>query len=182
MNKNAKGGLAAAAAAVLLLGGAGSLAYWNDAQTISGGTIGAGQLKLDAAACNTAGWTVSNAVEGVTNVAFNPATEKVVPGDVLTKTCNVAITAVGKNLRANLSVTPPTTGAGTTMATDSFNLSGTFTRAGQPVSVVRSTDADKTIVATITLAFPIKTTVDNTSQLKDVNLSAITVTATQATA
>ncbi len=39
MNKTTKGALAASAAAVLLLGGAGSLAYWSDAETIQGGDV-----------------------------------------------------------------------------------------------------------------------------------------------
>ena len=70
MNKNVKGSLAAAAAAVLLLGGAGSLAFWNDSQTVAGTTINAGELKLDAASCSAAGWTVSNSVEGVSSVGI----------------------------------------------------------------------------------------------------------------
>jgi alternate signal-mediated exported protein len=183
MNKNVKGSLAAAAAAVLLLGGAGSLAFWNDSQTVTGTTVNAGELKLDASSCGTAGWTVSNSVEKVSNVAFDPATEKVVPGDVLTKTCNVQVTAVGKNLRAVLAATPPTA-TGSTMATADYQLSSTFTRDGQPLTSVKSTDVNKTIVATITLGFPIKAGVpaDNASQLKNVVLSAVTVTATQATA
>ena len=46
MKKSTKGALAAAAAGSLLLGGAGSLAYWTDAETVGGGSIASGHLKL----------------------------------------------------------------------------------------------------------------------------------------
>jgi alternate signal-mediated exported protein len=180
MNKTIKGAFAASTAAVLLMGGAGSLAYWSDSDTTAGATITAGELDIDAASCNTAGWTVSNTVEKVSNVAFVPGTDAVVPGDVLTKTCTVAIRAVGKDLRASLAVTPPT--ATGTMASDSYTLTSSFTRGTESMSVIKPADANKTINAVITVAFPIKTTVDNASMLKNVNLSAITVTATQAVA
>ncbi len=39
MKKSTKGALAAAAAGSLLLGGAGSLAYWTDAESITGTSI-----------------------------------------------------------------------------------------------------------------------------------------------
>lgn len=48
MNKFAKGSLAAGAGLVLLLGGAGTLAYWNDSAELTGGTINAGTLTLEA--------------------------------------------------------------------------------------------------------------------------------------
>ncbi len=180
MNKTVKGAFAATAAVALLAGGAGTLAYWNDSDTVTGSSFTAGQLDIDAANCNTAGWTVTNTLEGVNNVAFVPGTDKVVPGDVLKKTCTVAITAVGKNLRASLGVTPPTA-TGSTMAADSYTLTSSFTRGTQSMTVITDDDTNKTIDAVITLSFPIKTVVDNTSQLKKVDLSLITVTATQAT-
>ncbi|WP_309068410.1 alternate-type signal peptide domain-containing protein [Microbacterium sp.] len=50
MNKFAKGSIAAAAGIVLLLGGVGSLAYWNDSADLDGVAVNAGQLELTAAA------------------------------------------------------------------------------------------------------------------------------------
>ncbi len=105
MNKTIKGVLAAGTASVLLVGGAGTLAYWNDTATVGGATFTAGDLKLDATSCTTAGWTVTNSVTQTTAVAFTPGSDKVVPGDVLKKTCTVGIVAVGKNLKADLGVT-----------------------------------------------------------------------------
>ncbi len=62
MNKTIKGVLAAGTASVLLVGGAGTLAYWNDSATVGGATFTAGDLKLDASSCASAGWTVTNSV------------------------------------------------------------------------------------------------------------------------
>jgi alternate signal-mediated exported protein len=179
MNKTIKGAFAASTAAVLLMGGAGSLAYWSDAETVGGSTITAGNLDLDATACNTAGWVVNNTIEKVVDQPF-AATDKVVPGDVLTKTCTITVTAVGKNLRATLGATPPVA-TGSTMPADSFTLTSSFTRNNQPLTSVTSADVNKDIKAVITVAFPIKNVVDNNSKLTNVTLSAVTVTATQAT-
>lgn len=46
MHNNIKAALAATAATVLLLGGAGTLASWNDSETIGGGAIKSGELSL----------------------------------------------------------------------------------------------------------------------------------------
>lgn len=46
MNKNAKGAIAVGAATLLLLGGGGTLAVWNAQDSVTGGTIYAGQLSL----------------------------------------------------------------------------------------------------------------------------------------
>ena len=48
MNKFAKGSLAAGAGIVLLLGGAGTLAYWNSEDHLTGDAINAGTLELEA--------------------------------------------------------------------------------------------------------------------------------------
>src|SRR5699024_1312147 len=48
MNKFAKGSVAAGAGLVLLLGGAGTLAYWNDSAELANGSIHAVNLKLEA--------------------------------------------------------------------------------------------------------------------------------------
>lgn len=181
MNKTAKGAFAAGAAAVLLAGGAGTLAYWNDTATVGGSTISSGNLKLDASSCTTAGWTVSNTVEGKSNVAFNTATGAIVPGDKLTKTCTVVVTAVGDNLRATLGTTGGGT-AGSTMAGSAYTVTPTFKIGGTPITQVRSGDANKTIDVSITVDFPLGSAVDNSSKLKNIKIDDITVTATQATA
>ena len=56
MNKTVKGAFAAGTAAFLLVGGAGSLAYWNDTANVAGSTINSGTLTLDSSSCGTAAW------------------------------------------------------------------------------------------------------------------------------
>ncbi|HWL01414.1 MAG TPA: alternate-type signal peptide domain-containing protein [Microbacteriaceae bacterium] len=46
MNRNAKGAIAVGAATLLLLGGGGTFALWNDAQTVNAQTVSSGELSL----------------------------------------------------------------------------------------------------------------------------------------
>ena len=62
MKKATKGALAVTAAGALLLGGAGTLAYWNDVQGVTGGTISSGHLKLTPGTCD--GWKLNNGQHG----------------------------------------------------------------------------------------------------------------------
>ena len=102
MNKTTKGALAAGAAAVLLLGGAGTLAYWTDQGTIGGTTITSGHLTLDTSACaGSTGWDL----EGD---AFDTSTDTLVPGDTLTKTCDVVVDVEGTHLtQVDIDATTP---------------------------------------------------------------------------
>jgi alternate signal-mediated exported protein len=90
MNKSTKGAVAAAAAGVLLLGGAGTLAYWTDADIIDGLTINSGHFKMDGADCDAATWTLDGG---------DPYTDQLlVPGDTVTKECDVIMDIAGEHL------------------------------------------------------------------------------------
>jgi alternate signal-mediated exported protein len=103
MNKLTKGAIATAAGIALLLGGAGTFALWNGQTTIAGGTISTGQLSI--ASTNGPVWKdISSTVVGGTTV--DPATQKIVPGDVLQLTQQVTLTTTGKNLKANFTFDP----------------------------------------------------------------------------
>jgi alternate signal-mediated exported protein len=180
MHATVKGALAAGAAGTLLLGGAGTLAYWNATGTVGGDTINSGDLRLDAGSCATAGWTVSNTLEGVTDAAFVPGTDEIVPGDVLKKVCSLDVIAVGANLRANLVVTNGTT-SGSSMAAGAYNVAGAFSLDGSALSSITDAHNGNTIDATITVTFPIGSSVDNNSKTETIVLTDYTVTATQAT-
>lgn len=89
MNKFAKGAVAAGAGLVLLLGGAGSLAYWNSSDDIdAGGGIGAGLLTIES--------------EGDGEWSPDPADVVAVPGDVFTYTETLTLTGEGDNLWVTL--------------------------------------------------------------------------------
>ena len=106
MNKLLKGAIAGAVGIALLTGGAGTFALWNSSTAVSGGTIVAGNLLV--ADSGTAGsWSVNG--HAVTLSSFKAA-----PGDTLTFTKTVNVTATGDNLVATLglgaaSITPSST-------------------------------------------------------------------------
>ncbi|MCL3836921.1 alternate-type signal peptide domain-containing protein [Aeromicrobium duanguangcaii] len=169
MNKSTKGAVAAGAAAVLLLGGAGSLAYWNAEGIIAGGTISSGELKLTAKDAGT--WTLNG-------TKVTTGTPTIVPGDELVFSGSYTIVATGNNIKANLGVTggTGTAWAGSTV-TPSFTLDGAAVATG--TAPITSAQNGKDVAAQIRIDFPFGTTVDNTSQKKSVNLAAVGVTLTQ---
>lgn len=85
MNKFVKGSIAAGSGMVLLLGGAGSLAYWNSEAELAGGTIEAGSLELTAA-------------EGV----WTDELTHWVPGDEETFSTTLTLTTAGDNIRGTI--------------------------------------------------------------------------------
>lgn len=93
MNKLTKSAIAGAAGIALLLGGAGSLAYWNSSATVGGATITAGELTIDA---------VGSAVQKYTGTTEDVVL--IVPGDSVTVTQAVTVTATGDHMRAKLEI------------------------------------------------------------------------------
>ena len=175
MKKSTKGALAAAAAGSLLLGGAGSLAYWTDAESITGTSITSGHLSLDTTGCD--GWKLADAT---TSVAY--ASQKLVPGDRLTNHCVYTVAMEGTNLTAKLDVTAPTlTG---TLSTALVKSGSTFKVNGSgasPVTVTPGTavsiNGGDTVTADIVVELPNSAAV--TTMDKAATLENITVTATQ---
>ncbi|HWJ82692.1 MAG TPA: alternate-type signal peptide domain-containing protein [Nocardioides sp.] len=172
MKKTTKGAIAAGGAAVLLLGGAGTLAYWTDSQTVPGGSFSTGSLGLGAPSCS--GWTYTST---------NAAATTLVPGDQVAEDCSFVITASGDHLSAalttpnNLTLPAP---AGTT--TWSATVNTTYQLNGGAVTEVTSANDGQTLVAHIVVTFPFgdATTVNaNDTQLKTSTLDDLTVTLTQ---
>ena len=148
MKKETKGAGAAVAAALLLLGGAGTLAYWNDSAAVPGGDIQSGRLELGAPDCG-AGWTLDGGTPFTTQL--------LVPGDTLTKTCTIDLVAQGEHLGADLAVDTPTwaaanvNGAPTTHITSADDVGSGEIQAS--VSVVfdgpAATNASQNLLATL---------------------------------
>jgi alternate signal-mediated exported protein len=166
MDKSVKGLVAAGAAGLLLLGGAGSLAYWNATGSVAGGTVNSGRLALvdpDGGA-----W--------VLNGAPASGTVTIVPGDELVYTGSYEVDAVGDNLQATLGVNG---GQASGTLFDHVTTSVAATVGGQPVTTVTdANDGDRLAVA-VDVDFPFGAGVDNASQGKTLDLSDITVTLTQ---
>jgi alternate signal-mediated exported protein len=192
MNKLTKGAIAGAAGIALLLGGAGSFALWNANTTASAGTITSGTLALVSNSTDANGaW--SNAKGSIASIA----TYKAVPGDVLTFTKKVDITAIGDNLDATLAVDSATIKpASSTNAADvalqsamttGSNLSVTIASLPTGITAITGTNTfkvtgatqTKTVSVTVTLTFPQGTAGDNTTQNGHVDLSGLGFRITQ---
>lgn len=90
MNKLTKAAIAGAAGIALLLGGAGSLAYWNSSADIANTQIESGTLSIQPS--GTGSWSSQP--------------DLWVPGDTFTYTDTLTISATGDNLHARLSINP----------------------------------------------------------------------------
>ncbi|MCW4384822.1 alternate-type signal peptide domain-containing protein [Salinibacterium sp. SYSU T00001] len=162
MNKLLKGSIAGAAGIVLLLGGAGTLAYWNDSATVaSAGTVSSGELSIASTVAGT--WDDSIAL--------------IVPGDSLTYTEQFTVTASGDNLSFELgeNVTSIVSTIDGATVTADFDV----TEGGVAVTDLSDLDAGTyTVDVEITVDFP--TTVSgSTGQLQDLDLSDVEITVTQ---
>jgi alternate signal-mediated exported protein len=187
MKNSTKGAVAAAAAGVLLLGGAGSLAYWQAEVSAPGGTISSGTLSLTPAATPCTDWALDTAGGAATYTAGDP----IVPGDTLTEVCTYTIAASGSHLSATLAVaTPEFSGTANALSTVlAANSTATYTVDGvDSQATITSADNAKSLVATVTVEFPYggpvstpdpATDADNTTQGLSATLDAVTISATQ---
>jgi alternate signal-mediated exported protein len=172
MNKSTKGALAASAAGVLLLGGAGSLAYWNSTQDVTGAGISTGHLKLVDPQCGN-GWILDG------DATYS--TQLLVPGDTLTKVCSFTVDASGAHLSADFNVTAPNV-TGDAALTSELNTTATYKVNGSTVTPVNAPVADTDVIeATIVVDWPYGTLDNDSNALAGLSatLDTITVTATQ---
>ena len=160
MNKTTKGAIAAGAAAVLLAGGAGTMAAWN-ASTGAGGsqTVNAGSMTISEAAGSGVWKLGAN--------TFNPASDKIVPGDVLTYTATYNYTLVGTNLKATLT---PTVGGISGALASKLEVA---TAGGQNASVTAGTGT-RDITTTITFK-PDTTNTDGAGQAATLSGASVTL-------
>ncbi|WP_300404753.1 alternate-type signal peptide domain-containing protein [uncultured Nocardioides sp.] len=186
MRNSIKAALAATAGAGLLLGGAGSLAYWNDATEVQPDTtLTSGTLDLGAPTC--ASWKLDDDSD------FTPASDTIVPGDSLTRTCQFQISATGDHLTAQLSANVPSMPdsaledelaftAVYEIDTDATDDGTGETTVDPDAGAVAFSDADdgSYLRVEFTVDFPFGASVDNDSNgAVSAQLDAITVTATQ---
>jgi alternate signal-mediated exported protein len=186
MKKSTKGALAAAAAGSLLLGGAGSLAYWTDAEDITGTSISSGHLKLDPVAANCdATWKLG---------ASAYTTQVLAPGDVLTRHCQYTVSKSGANLAARLNVSAPGFAAGSnaTLTGDmaiaaafSYDADGSGSGTASAVAggVVNNIADGATVDATLSVTFKTTNTENNASNTgtdltATIDKAAVTITQT----
>lgn len=173
MKKSTKGAIAAAAAAVLLLGGAGTLAFWSDSETIPGGTVSSGELSLSEPECD-ADW-----VYAAGNANPGGTVGLIVPGDAISKECTFDIAAKGDNLNAELT-TVDTVDITAAPAAPTFNATVAATYSGAGTAVTEARDGE-TVTATITVTFPygddttvnVNDTQNVTATLDDIDITLV---------
>ncbi|MCU1583867.1 MAG: hypothetical protein JWM49_423 [Microbacteriaceae bacterium] len=202
MNKLVKGAIAGAAGIALLLGGAGTFALWNSSANVNGGTIVAGNLHLGTA--TTGSWTVAhigtNGTYGTAVTVTDLSKFKASPGDQLTYTSEVPVTATGDNLVAAVSLSPgsivatPTSAthtkvpaddelarfltANTTVSMTGSGITGTAPNYVLTAGSGAGISTTATVTATITFASG-AAGAENTAMLGSVDLSGMSLTVTQ---
>lgn len=100
MRTSVKIALAGSLGGVLLVGGAGSLAYWQDGVTAPGRSLGSGTLEFTSSSCPS--WTYVGGTGPAETVASG---DLLVPGDSVVRDCTYVITAKGAHVGAELEVT-----------------------------------------------------------------------------
>ena len=178
MKKTTKGALAGGAAGVLLLGGAGTVAYWTDSETVTGGAVNSGELSLTQETGQTcSSWTL-DAAGGATT--YTPGTTLVVPGDVITKTCTYTVNASGAHLAATLGFEAPSI-TGDAALDGALSPAASYTLASVAVTngaAITSANDGDVLVATITVTFASATS-GLTAQNEAAVLDDISVSLTQ---
>ena len=169
MNKLTKAAIAGAAGIALLLGGAGSLAYWNSSTTMNGASISSGSLTMSA----TGTW--------------NNTYTKWVPGDTSTYTGTITVTAVGDNFKGDLTVDKSSLTTGSNALTTALTIDFTVTTPPTGVTLVSAGvykvtgPGTYTIPVTVKVTLPYGATIDNTTQSLTVNLSGVVFNVKQVT-
>lgn len=159
MRTSLKAALAGVAGVGLLLGGAGSLAFWDDEETVDGGTIKAGTLNLRDPDCGV-GWTLG----GAAVTPLDSTTYRIVPGTTLIKTCDFQLSVVG-DVNAKMTVddqaVDKSTLGGELDVTTEYELRNQSLPVVPAVTIDESTpwsfteaDTGKTLRATITVTLP----------------------------
>lgn len=180
MKKTTKATIAAAAAGILLVTGAGTVALWQQSETVNAGTVDTGHLKLTVD--DNGVW--SDISDGGAGVPFNPDTDQIVPGDVVAYTQTVRIDAEGKNIQGALSVgtlqaIPEPLQDEITLGLDIDATADGLTKDGNVISFAEQ--GIYQVPVTITVTFPEGTTASTPDDTMDqpLDLNALTLTLDQ---
>lgn len=108
MSRNIRAALALTAAVALFAGSGASFARWYDEKALSDATLTTGVLAVEQVP-GSESWLINTADSDDTadaTVAFDPKTDKIVPGDVVTYSSTFTLRLEGKNLNASLALLP----------------------------------------------------------------------------
>jgi alternate signal-mediated exported protein len=172
MNTTTKGALAAVTAAALLLGGAGTLAYWQSDASVTGEDLGSGRLALVDA--RPGQWRLNSVM------VADPSAVRVVPGDRLTWSGSFEVDAEGDKLTGSVAVVGAD--AGGTLAPYVQTTALEYTVGGEATTTITDADDGERLDVSIAVDFPFGSEVDNSSQGKVLDVSDVSVTVTQSDA
>ena len=178
MKKSMKGTIAIAAGIALLLGGGGSLAYWQGSAQVGATSIQSGEL--DVALTSGATWQVKRG-STTTDITSTLASFKMVPGDTVVYTVPFQTKAAGTNLAAGAAINWG--GYSAVPAHLTSSVAGTYDSAaiaGGAFTVAGGTANGQLV---FTLTWPFGTSASNDTAAATMNqtwnLGATTVTVTQ---
>ena len=145
MNTLVKGSIAAAVGVAVLMGGAGTFAYWNSSVGLTNQTVSAGNLVVTDPTPADGVWTVQKNGTGTATTIASIAAFRATPGDRLTYTKTVKVSASGDNLTATLSlgagsITPATaSNAADTALSTYLQKTASISAVGTGISTVGGT-------------------------------------------
>jgi alternate signal-mediated exported protein len=189
VKKFVKASLATAAGVTLLLGGAGTFASWNASASAGGATIASGNMVVEDSG-QAGAWTANGTPITLAGYAISP-------GDTLTYTKTMSVSAEGDSLQATLGLTGGSIAAadpadpadqalaGYLQANATLTATGEgITGTGPTFTVAPGTGVvDEDVTVSVTIAFPYGETAggNNNAMNGAVDLSGLTVTLTQNT-
>ncbi len=181
MKKVTKAAIAAGAATALMLGGAGTLALWQDSKDISAGTVTSGHLTLDTTAAGA--WTDTSS--GAATTDFNPAVDHIVPGDTVVYNQAVRISADGKNLQGELTVgslaaaIPAELAGQVDVTVEPSTADAGLTIAGSKVSFEEPGDYDLSVAITVAFLEGTAGTTPSETMNQPIDLTKLALTLNQ---
>jgi alternate signal-mediated exported protein len=180
----------------LLLGGAGTFAFWNSSIAVDAQAITTGTLAVSDPSPGDGVWTVQKNGTGTASTVASIATFRASPGDRLTYSKTVKITASGDNLTATLSLGAGSIAANSSSVAADAALAGYLTRSatisasgtgvtttGGTITVAPGSAGivGQNVLVAVDVVFP-KSTVagaENATKTGAVKLSGLTVDLTQ---
>ncbi|MCL2848499.1 MAG: alternate-type signal peptide domain-containing protein [Micrococcales bacterium] len=177
MERLTKAAIATGGATVLLLGGIGTVAYWTDQGTATGGSLTSGQLSLTDGTCDP--WQYDPSDGG------GPVVQ-IVPGDIVVTSCEFTVEGEGDHLAvsAELDSTQFSDPANNLLeAALAPNVDSTFTLDGSPVPTtgVALTSGPHTLTVDVQVTFPYGDDTDpgNDTQNLTATLDDVVITVVQ---
>lgn len=170
MSRNIRAALALTAAVALFAGSGASFARWYDEKALSDASITTGVLAVEQVP-GSESWLINTADSDDTadaTVAFDPKTDKIVPGDVVTYSSTFTLHLEGKNLNASIALLPE----GLDTDVEGVTINPELSCGDANLSALSAADNGKTCTATATIVYEQGAADNSTSILPEVRGSS----------